>query len=296
MIASPIRLVKPSTVILRIALLFASLTDPTHAVGENYVVGLLRVEFAPLEAKPQVEPIATLRAAGISTDFLGAYDEQANINGAVEQPILLAGSSNESAGRWCDVVVPFSTEDFWITTLKELDGVTDVRRKPLHAARGTEPTAPELSIPQARIDQIKAPYLELKLRGSVGKKAIDQFYSFGETFYGQKPAELHALGATQGNKARYFAFDHLHRRLFDDPPWQRLRIMVSIDESVAGRPLLRVIFTGGAAFGAPFIKPPDIKYENLLSDQNVEARFREHVERFGGALHAELAKLGSIAE
>ena len=78
---------------------------------------------------PDLEPLAVLKTVGIRTEILTSYEEQKNIDGSIEVPIVLA-KSGKAPGRWCDVVVPFSTEQFWIRAVKRLNGVTDVQRKP----------------------------------------------------------------------------------------------------------------------------------------------------------------------
>ena len=298
-----------STLHAVICIVVSALSGSSRADEANFSVGVLHVEFASREAAPDLEPVAVLRAAGIRTEILANYDEQKNIDGAIEAPALLA-KSGKAPGRWCDVVVPFSTEQFWIESIKRLDGVTDVRRKPAHAVRGSE-TAQQLSIEQGRIDSVQAPSLEFSLHGPQAESAINELFAFCKTYYGVEGGELYPEGKPRDRRFRTFLFNGLHEKLFADPPWQRLRIAARLELASAGESTtktptegkiteqsptatLRLVFFGGGAYGSR--QPPEAKYESLLAREDVAGRFGEHVERFGAALEEKFIAQGLLTK
>jgi len=279
----------------------------SEAAPKNFLVGKLRVQFAPIEERPTIDPVALLNAAGVQTQVLEDYTEQKNIDGLIDRPVLLARSAPQLPGRWCDIAVPFSTEQFWIQILSRSDGVLKVTRDQIRSTRGSDSQTPTLSISQNEIDSLESPVLEYILASGDSTKVVEAFFTFSRGYYGAG-TELGPLGSANSGRPRTFVFD-LKKKPLKDPPWQRLDVTAAVAEDNDSAPSqqdgtvnkpkkerLKLIFVGRGAEGWGNERPPLGKFKLFLLDDNLAAEFRDQVKRFGAELKNSLIQEGYAVE
>lgn len=252
--------------------------EPSPAIG----VGHIHIELGPGDTASHWSERVLHKQIGF--EIAGkTFDDsvERNISGAIEIPVVLECSKDDTTPQWIDVVVPFGTEDRWVTQLGGLDNVSRVSRKAVTSGGKGGASEAQLAQVKALEFPIRCPAIPLQTLCEAIIHALGSAYPKGTA----EPILQEAATFLPNQRSFRIRGGKLVSQL---SKWQKVYITVTRSEGTP--PTAKLEFTGKYASGMGPFEPDDVRYRSmLLPDEHGNPKlFHEHAAVTAASIESEI--------